>query len=149
MFSSSVPLIFLCFLGPLQGENKEQHFLIKVHWIKKQKKKAEHHRDTTSQPLCGLENNLNHHFKWAVCDSEMGERHFNLSVSLVSRSAAVEMKQTWCVCTYSAVRVWVSGISKQCTVVSCWEPSAKYIMLACACLHRFCRLVIQLTQRAV
>lgn len=38
MFNSAVPLIFLCFLAPLQRENKEKHFLIKVHWIKKQEK---------------------------------------------------------------------------------------------------------------
>lgn len=107
MFSSSVPLIFLHFPGPLQRENKEKHFLIKVHWIKKQKKNRTSQRYHL-QPLRGLENNLNHHFKWAVCDCEMRERHFNLAVSLAS--VKVEMKQTVqcrCVCTYFTVCVFL------------------------------------------
>lgn len=39
MFNFAVPLIFLHFPAPLQRENKEKHFLIKVHWIKKQGEK--------------------------------------------------------------------------------------------------------------
>ncbi len=114
MFNSPVPLIFLRFPEPLQRENKEKHFLIKVHWIKKQKKKTEHHRDTTLQPLSGLENNLNHHFKWAVCDPEIGERHFNLSVSLESVKicwAGAGVCVCVCVCV-SAVCVFLLSVNE-------------------------------------
>lgn len=62
MFNSAVPLIFPRFQAYLRRDNKEKHFLINVHWIKEGGDTGLH-RDTTSQPLSGLENNLNHHFK--------------------------------------------------------------------------------------